>query len=68
MPRDVLVLWNEGPWRCEMHTAGVPGEGGFLVYRGDAIITAESVHLGPAAYARAEILRQRVLRGDMHVD
>ena len=66
MTRDVLILWNEGDWRCEIHTGRYAGEGSFLVYRGDSVITAESVHLGAAAYARAEILRQRVLRGDLH--
>ena len=65
MPRDVVTLWNEGDWRCEIHTGGCPGEGSFLVYRGDSIVTAESVHMGVAAYTRAEILRQRVLRGDL---
>ena len=28
-------------------------------------VTAEQVHMGAAAYARAEILRLRVLRGDL---
>ena len=65
MARDVLILWNEGDWRCEVHTGGFPGEGSFLVYRGNSIVTAQSVHLGTAVYARAEILRQRVLRGDL---
>lgn len=65
MPRDVLVLWNEGEWRCEVHTSGIPGEGRFLVYCGESVITAEQVHMGTAAYARAEILRLRVLRGDL---
>ena len=68
MPRDVLILWNEHDWRCEIHTGAIPGEGCFLVYRGDAVVTAESVHLGTAAYARAEVLRQRVLRGDIHAE
>jgi hypothetical protein len=66
MARDVFILWNENDWRCEIHTGGYPGEGSFLVHRGDSVVTAESVHLGAAAYARAEILRQRVLRGDLH--
>ena len=65
MARDVLVLWNEGDWRCEIHTGRIPGEGSFLVYCGDDVVTAESVSLGAAAYSRAEILRQRVLRGDL---
>lgn len=66
MARDALILWHEGDWRCEIRTGGFPGEGSFLVYRGDSVVTAESVQLGTAAYARAEILRQRVLRGDLH--
>jgi hypothetical protein len=65
MPRDVLVLWTEGDWRGELHTSGIPGEGRILVYRGETVVTAESVHMGTAAYTRAEILRQRVLRGDL---
>ena len=65
MPRDVLLLWNEGDWRCEVHTGGTPGEGCFLVYCGESVITAEQVHMGAAAYTRAEILRLRVLRGDL---
>jgi hypothetical protein len=65
MARDVVVLWNEGDWRCEIHTGGMPGEGSFLVYCGDDVVTSESVALGTAAYLRAEILRQRVLRGDL---
>ena len=66
MARDVLILWNEGDWRCEIHTGDL-GVGRFLVYCGDSVVTAESVHMGAAAYARAEILRQRVLRGDLHI-
>ena len=64
MARDVVILWNEGNWRCEIHT-GDRGMGRFLVYCGDTVVTAESVLMGAAAYARAEILRQRVLRGDL---
>jgi hypothetical protein len=38
-------------------------KGAFLVYSGDWVVTAEAVPLGAQpAYARAEILRQRVLR------
>jgi hypothetical protein len=65
MARDVLILWTEGKWRCEIHTGRTPGEGSFLVYCGDVVVTAEAVPLGAAAYARADILRQRVLRGDL---
>ncbi len=59
------VLWRESNWRCEFHTGGVPGEGRLLVYRGESVIRAESVHVGAPAYARAEVLRQHVLRGDL---
>jgi hypothetical protein len=31
LARDVLIVWNEGNWRCEIHTGGIPGEGRFLV-------------------------------------
>ena len=66
MARDVLILWNEGDWRCEIH-AGDLGVGRFLVYCGDSVVTAESVNMGTAAYARAETLRQRILRGDLNI-
>ena len=59
MPRDVLILWNESNWRCEMHTEGIPSQGRFVVYRDDSSSPPKGVHLGAAAYARAEILRQR---------
>ena len=65
MPRDVLVVWTEGDWRCDLHTGGIPGEGRLVVYRGETVVTAVSVPIGTAAYIRAEILRQRVLRGNL---
>ena len=65
MVRDAVILWNEGDWRCEIHPGRIPGQGSFLVYCGDSIVTAESVHMGAAAYTRAEVLRQRVVRGDL---
>ena len=65
MAKDV-VLWTEGnDWRCELHASKIPGEGRLLVYRGDVVVTAESVPMGTAAHIRAEILRQRVLRGNL---
>ena len=64
MPRDVLVRWTEGDLRCELQTGGISGEGRLLVFRGEIIVTAESVPMGTAAYIRAEILRHRVLRGN----
>jgi hypothetical protein len=63
MARDVHILWNEGDWRCEMHTGATLGEARLLVYRGDLIVSAESVHRHAAAYARGEMLRLRVLLG-----
>jgi hypothetical protein len=65
VPRDILILWHEGEWRCEMHTNGTPGIGRFLLYCGEDVVTSEPVHLGAAAVARSAILRQRVLRGDI---
>jgi hypothetical protein len=65
MPRDVVVLWTERDWRCELHTGGIPGEGRLLVYHGETVVTAESVPMGTAAHIRAEILRHRVLRGNL---
>jgi hypothetical protein len=56
MTRDVVVLWSEGNWRCEIHTGRMPGAGSFIVYRGDDVVTAESVNTGAMAYARAEVL------------
>ena len=63
--RIVSVIWTEGNWRCELQTGGLRDEGRILVYLGERIVTAESVHVGTAMHTRAEILRQRVLRGDL---
>ena len=52
MPRDVLVVWTEGDWRCELHTSEIPGEGRLLVSRGGTVVTAESVPMGTAAHTR----------------
>ena len=46
MARDVLIVWTEGDWRCELHTSDIPGEGRLLVYRGETVATAESVPMG----------------------
>ena len=59
------ILWTEGLWHCVLQTGGVPGEGRLLVYRGGSVVTAESVHVGAATYVRADVLHQRVLRGDL---
>ena len=68
MPQDVVTLWNEGDWRCEIQTGTIPGEGRFLIYCREAIVTHESVNMGTAAYTRAEVLRQRLLRGDLRAE
>jgi hypothetical protein len=60
MPKNVLVLWTESDWRCELHLGGAPGVGRLLVYRGEIIVTAESVPIGADAYARAELLWQMI--------
>ena len=67
MTGDALVLWTEGDWRCELNPGATPGDGRLQIHRGDTVVLAEAVNLGPAAYARAEILRQRLLRGDLQV-
>ena len=61
---DIVVLWNEGAWRCEFH-AGVGGLARLVVHHGDRLVSAETAPAGPPAYLRAEVLRQRVLRGDL---
>jgi hypothetical protein len=63
--RFIEVLWREDSWRCELDTGGIPSEGRLLVYYGAHVISAESVHVSPSLSARAEVLRQRVLRGDL---
>jgi hypothetical protein len=62
MPRNVEIFWTEGDWRCELHTDDLSAVGRLLVYRGETIMTAESVPVGTAAYTRAEILRQMIRR------
>ena len=58
------ALWTEGDWRCELR-AGPAGTGRLVVYKSDQVITAEATILGAMAQYRAEILRQRVVRGDL---
>ena len=65
MTRFIEVLWREDSWRCELDTGGIPGEGRLLVYYGAYVVSAESVHVSPSLAARAEVLRHRVLRGDL---
>ena len=65
MSRIIEVLWREDSWRCELDSGSIAGESRLLIYRGARIVTAESVRLGPFVSARAEVRRQRVLRGDL---
>jgi hypothetical protein len=61
----IEVLWREGSWRCDLDSGGIRGEGRLLVFYGARVITIESVRLGASVAARAEVLRKRVLRGDL---
>ncbi len=64
---DAQVLWTEGDWRCEYHAA-IAGQGRLEVYKGEVLVTAESTVTGPPSAYRSEVLRQRVLRGDLRAD
>ena len=59
-----LTLWNESGWRCEYYT-GFGGQGRLEVYRGGQLIAAETTPVGEPAMVRGEVLRHRVLRGDL---
>ena len=59
-----LVLWEEGDWRCEFNP-GLAGIGKLEVYQADQLVFAEEALSGPGAAQRAEILWQRLLRGDL---
>ena len=63
---NVIVLWRENDWRCELHS-GTPGSCRLLVYREDVVACAEAVVFGPTAHVRAEVLRRRVIRGNLSV-
>jgi hypothetical protein len=58
------VLWKEGDWRCEFNP-GLAGSGRLEVYQADQLVLTEETLSGPTAIQRAEILRQRLLRGDL---
>ena len=64
MVTSPIVLWRAGDWRCELHP-GVGGAARLEVYYGEAPVMAEASVAGRMAEYRAEILRQRVLRGDL---
>ena len=58
------VLWTEGEWCCQLRV-GPAGSASLVVYHVDKPVTAEATVDGLLAKYRAEILRQRVLRGDL---
>ena len=59
-----VVVWIEGDWRCVFY----PGFGAAArleVYFGEYLVTSEETPSGDPASRRAEVLRQRVVRGDL---
>jgi hypothetical protein len=66
MGSSSIVLWREGEWRCEFRD-GFAGTARLEVYRGDVLATAEATPSGNPAHHRADVLRQRVVRGDLKV-
>ena len=62
-PRS-LVIWRHGDWRCECHS-GLAGNARLEVYHGVDLAMAETTVSGRSAYLRAEVLRQRLMRGDL---
>lgn len=59
------VLWTEDDWRCELHSAP-GGEARLEIRCRETLVTTENLP-GSVAELRADILRQRVLRGDLRV-
>lgn len=62
-----VIVWCEGEWRCDFHPA-MAGHARLEIYHRDHLITAETAPSGPPSHLRAEVLRQRVLRGDLRSD
>ena len=60
--RDILIIWTDGDWRCELHPAA-RGKARLEIFRGEKLEVIEPTRVGPVAYDRAEILR-RLLCGD----
>jgi hypothetical protein len=67
MPPKVFVLWTEAGWRCEFYARGGI-EGRLDVYLGDQLIASENTLSAHIADRRGEVLRQRVIRGDLSAD
>ena len=63
-PQESCVLWVEADWRCE-YSPGFAGHGRLVLYQGHSLVAAESTPTGVPAALRGEVLRQRVLRGDV---
>ena len=60
------TVWCEAGWRCELRV-GFRGVSHLFVYCGDVLASAESMPSGASCDLRAEVLRRRVLRGDLAV-
>ena len=53
---QVLLLWSQGDWRCELHP--VVSERAWLkIYQGEKLIAIELVFVGESASRRADLLR-----------
>jgi hypothetical protein len=64
MAYEPMILWREGDWRCEFHPAA-GGDSRLKVFHGEKLATIEAAPAGTPAFQRANILRHRVLRGDL---
>jgi hypothetical protein len=64
MPDQVLVLWTEADWRCEFR-ARAGADGRLDVYQADQLVVSENTLSAQIGKQRGEVLRQRVLRGDL---
>ena len=53
---QILILWSEGGWRCELYPAA-GGAAWLKVFQGEHLIVVESTFVGTLAFNRAEILR-----------
>jgi hypothetical protein len=67
MKYEPMILWREGAWRCEFHPAA-GGDSRLKVFHGEQLATVEAAPSGNPAFQRANILRHRVLRGDLRPD
>ena len=63
---EIVVVWREGAWSCEFHPAG-SGASRLVILVGERLVTVETTAGGRSALQRAEVLRQRVMRGDLPI-